>query len=316
MRYPVLLFVFCSLLSKTASAMHDDEKAFTSDCTASAECEKKFAGLTVFMGPMWAGKTTALLSAINATREAGKEYIVFKHAWDFVPGTHIVSHTGGEVEAIAAQTVDVMRENIKDSTKVVFVDEAQFFAPEELTSFIEEMDKLGKEVVLAGLDLEFRALPFGCIVALAARAQTYKILRARCQCCGNPAPYTQRLVNGNPAKWTDPIIMPGAENLYEPRCERCYVRPRKEEVVKPHELSAPEGSLSLLEPTSKLSLASMPGAASPVEVSEIDSPLELNPEASPAPEGFVLEEPTHTQPLTSPTPRPTPVRPGSPEGRG
>lgn len=86
----------------------------------------------------------------------------------------------------------------------------------------EELARQGVRVILAGLDLDFRGEPFGLMPELLARAEFVEKLTAICARCGAPATRTQRLVNGKPARYTDPVILVGAQEHYEPRCRACH----------------------------------------------------------------------------------------------
>ena len=81
-------------------------------------------------------------------------------------------------------------------------------------------------VICGGLDLDFRAEPFGVMPELLARAEHVEKLTAICVVCGAPATRTQRLVNDLPARFDDPVIMVGASESYEPRCAQHHSVPR------------------------------------------------------------------------------------------
>jgi thymidine kinase len=114
---------------------------------------------------------------------------------------------------------------LKPDTTVVAVDEAQFF-DDEIVPFCEEMAEQGLRVIVAGLDVDFRGAPFGPMPQFLAKAEQVDKLQAICVKCGGPASRTQRLINGRPAAYDDPIIMVGASEVYEARCRGCHeVRP-------------------------------------------------------------------------------------------
>lgn len=97
------------------------------------------------------------------------------------------------------------------------LDEAQFFGP-DLTALALELADEGVRVILAGLDLDFRAEPFGVIPELLARAESVEKLTAICTVCGAPATRSQRLIGGQPARFDDPVVLVGAQESYEARC--------------------------------------------------------------------------------------------------
>ena len=85
----------------------------------------------------------------------------------------------------------------------------------------------GIRVIVAGLDKDFRGEPFGVMPYLLSRAEYVTKLQAICQKCGQPATRTQRLINGVPADYNDPIILVGAQESYEARCRHCHEVPNK-----------------------------------------------------------------------------------------
>src|SRR5437016_5065993 len=87
----------------------------------------------------------------------------------------------------------------------------------------------GVRIVLAGIDMDFRGLPFGPMPALLAIAEIVDKLQAICVVCGEPASRNQRLVNGRPALWNSPTIMVGGRESYEARCRQCHRVPRQDE---------------------------------------------------------------------------------------
>lgn len=109
-----------------------------------------------------------------------------------------------------------------ESVDVVGIDEIQFFPP-MTTTVISDLVAQGKRVIVAGLDLDYRGEPFGIVPHLMALADEVTKLRAICVLCGDEANFSQRLVNGAPAKYDDPLILVGGEECYEPRCRSCFV---------------------------------------------------------------------------------------------
>jgi thymidine kinase len=107
---------------------------------------------------------------------------------------------------------------------VVAVDEVQFL-DDGITQVAHALAARGVRVILAGLDTDFRGEPFGPVPALLAAAEVVTKLTAICVVCGAPATRTQRLVDGRPARYTDPVILVGAREVYEARCRRCHEVP-------------------------------------------------------------------------------------------
>jgi thymidine kinase len=120
-----------------------------------------------------------------------------------------------------------MRQFVRDDAEVVAIDEAQFFN-EELLDFCRERAEAGQRVIVAGLDQDFRGEPFGPMPQLLAEAEQVDKLQAICLVCGAPASRTQRLINGQPASFHDPIILVGATENYEARCRKHHQVPGRE----------------------------------------------------------------------------------------
>jgi thymidine kinase len=108
----------------------------------------------------------------------------------------------------------------------VAVDEVQFF-DWQISRVCEELAGRGLRVIAAGLDMDFRGEPFGPMPVLMAEAEEVSKLQAICVVCGSPASRTQRLLDGEPASYDDPVIMVGASEVYEARCRHCHDVPGK-----------------------------------------------------------------------------------------
>jgi thymidine kinase len=107
------------------------------------------------------------------------------------------------------------------NTDVVAIDEAQFFG-ESLATVAQSLADRRLRVIVAGLDMDFRGEPFGPMPRLMAEAEVVDKLQAICLSCGSPASRTQRLIDGRPAQYDDPVIMVGASKVYEARCRDCH----------------------------------------------------------------------------------------------
>lgn len=113
---------------------------------------------------------------------------------------------------------------LKSGTTVVGVDEAQFF-DEEILRVVQELADQGLRVIVAGLDTDFRGEPFGMMPAIMAQAERVDKLHAICMVCGDLASRTQRLIDGRPARYDDPVVVVGASELYEARCREHHQVP-------------------------------------------------------------------------------------------
>lgn len=184
---------------------------------------KVHAQLEVICGPMFSGKSEELIRRLRRAKIARQRVATFKHALD---NRHmvecVVSHNGTSMEAHPIGNEEKILEISKQhQITVVGIDEAQFFSP-ALVPIVCQLLEQGCRVIIAGLDRDFRGLPFGSMPILLAIADKITKLQAICTECGTDAPLTQRLVNNQPAKHDDPIILIGAQESYQARCRQCY----------------------------------------------------------------------------------------------
>lgn len=196
--------------------------------------EFKKGSLTVFCGSMCSGKSEELIRQVGRFILAGFEVLVFKPSIDnrkildleLDPLHYIPSRTGSWVNCIPVTSVqDIYETALTSSAHIIAIDEVMFFNSEKdaLLSLIRSLVKSNKKVLVAGLDLDFRAEPFGIIPELLAYADKVIKLTAICNVCGDDTfCLTQRLVNGQPAHYNDPLIMVGSTE-YEPRCRTCHI---------------------------------------------------------------------------------------------
>ncbi len=178
--------------------------------------------LEVICGCMFAGKTEELIRRINVLSFARKNILVFKPAIDDrYSDCEIVSHAGTKVPSIVVHQARDILDNITEETEVVAIDEGNFF-DKEIVDVCELLANKGIRVMVAGLDKDFRGEAFGVLPELLTRAEFVTKLTAVCTKCGAPATRTQRLVDGKPASFNDPILLVGALDHYEPRCRHCH----------------------------------------------------------------------------------------------
>lgn len=187
-------------------------------------CGAKSCGcIEVIVGPMYSGKSEELIRRVRRANIAKQKVQVFKHSVDDrYSKADVVSHCGNKVEAIPVKDSAELLEKLEKDTKVVAIDEVQFFE-NGITHTIEELAERDIRVICAGLDMDFRGEPFGPIPRLVAVAEKVDKINAICLVCGNPATRTQRLINGKPAKYSDPIVLVGAQDSYEARCRKCHI---------------------------------------------------------------------------------------------
>lgn len=184
--------------------------------------------LEVIVGPMFSGKSEELIRRVTRAVIARQRVAVFKPALDDrYHVSQVASHAGRTTEAVAVPSAASIRAHLSgqgellsaqpEGVDVVGIDEAQFFGP-DLVPLVLELADAGVRVILAGLDLDFRAEPFGPVPELLARAESVEKLTAICTVCGAPATRSQRLIGGQPARFGDPVLLVGAQESYEARC--------------------------------------------------------------------------------------------------
>ena len=169
-------------------------------------------------GSMFSGKTEELIRRLRRAVIARQKVQVFKPLIDTrYHEMRVTSHNGLGFEAKpVAEAADILTELFPETT-VVAVDEVQFFDPGILV-LCEQLANQGLRVICAGLDTDFRGEPFGPMPDLMARAELVDKIHAICVVCGRDANRTQRLIDGQPAAYDDPIVLVGAAEVYEARC--------------------------------------------------------------------------------------------------
>jgi thymidine kinase len=176
-------------------------------------------------GPMSCGKTEELLRRIRRCIIAKKKVKVFSPDVDTRSGgDYIESRNGLWLDAIKVKHSIEILSLVKD-VQVVAIDELQFFDT-NIVPVINQLMKEGKRVIGTGLELDFKAEPFGSMPELMCIATKVDKLHAVCMKCGcDHATRTQRLIDGKPADKSSPLIMIGGDETYEARCIKCYELP-------------------------------------------------------------------------------------------
>lgn len=182
----------------------------------------------VICGSMFSGKTEELIRRVRRATIARQTVQVFKPAIDSRHALQrVTSHNGQDFEAIPVNEARAILDQLQPGTTVVAIDEAQFFDA-AIVGVVDQLAARGIRVILAGLDTDFRGEPFGAMPDLLCRADDVVKLHAICMVCGEEAARTQRLVNGQPANYHDPVIMVGAAEAYEARCREHHSVPGRE----------------------------------------------------------------------------------------
>lgn len=181
----------------------------------------------VITGSMFSGKTDELIRRLRRARIARQKVQVFKPALDNrFSEKKVTSHAGSEFDATPINSAADIPPCIDSDTTVVAIDEAQFFDM-QIAEVVNDLAERGIRVLVGGLDTDFRGEPFGPIPVLMAQAERVDKVHAICMVCGDEASRTQRLIDGKPAKYDDPVVVVGASELYEARCRLHHEVPRE-----------------------------------------------------------------------------------------
>lgn len=187
-----------------------------------------YGRLEVITGPMFCGKTDELIRRLRRATIARQNVVVFKPGFDLrYEKEKVKSHAGNEYDAIPIESASEIPQRLDNDVTVVAVDEAQFFR-EDIAQVCQDLVDRGLRVIVAGLDMDFRGEPFGHMPTLLAQAEEVDKLYAICMECGEKATRTQRLVDGEPADYNDPVVIVGAAEMYEARCRQHHQVPRKD----------------------------------------------------------------------------------------
>lgn len=171
--------------------------------------------IEVICGSMFSGKTEELIRRLKRAKIANQKVEIFKPAVDKrYDDTKVVSHDANFILSTPIAHSSKLLE-LTDGVNVVGVDEAQFF-DEDLTENCQKLALRGIRVIVAGLDMDFKGLPFGPVPQLLAVAEYITKVHAICQHCGNLATHSYRLSADE-----DTVVL-GEKDRYEPRCRTCY----------------------------------------------------------------------------------------------
>lgn len=177
--------------------------------------------IEVICGPMFSGKTEELIRRIRRAQIARQSVVVLKPFLDTrYDSDHLVSHNSQRVPSMQVRTSEEVIELGRQSD-VVGIDEVQFL-DSGIVAAIEQLANLGKRVIVAGLDMDYRGEPFEPVPQLLARAEYITKTLAICMVCGQPASRSQRLVRG------DERILVGSTDTYEARCRACFRAPEED----------------------------------------------------------------------------------------
>jgi len=189
--------------------------------------QKAHGKLEVICGPMFSGKSEELIRRLKRAMIAKQHVIAFKHSLDDrTTVEHIASHDGRTIKAFPTDTAEGILKHLTPDVDVIGIDEVQFFQP-NIVTLVHRLVNEGKRVIIAGFERDFRGLPMGPMPLFLALADSVLKLSAICAICAKDAHFTQRLVNGRPAKYDDPTIVIGAQDCYQARCRNCHTIDRQ-----------------------------------------------------------------------------------------
>ena len=180
----------------------------------------------VIAGCMFCGKTDEMLRLLRRFSIAGRQVVLVKPRLDTrTDEVTVVSRSGAQHRAVTVEHSSEIEDAIGNAD-IVAIEEAQFFDA-DLPVAVEALAAAGKQVVVTGLDRDFRGVPFGTMPRLLALADQVTKLTAICMVCGEPATRTQRLIDGEPAPADSPLIVIGGigDETYEARCRLHHVVP-------------------------------------------------------------------------------------------
>ena len=179
--------------------------------------------LEVIAGCMFSGKTTHLFLTVERDILRGRRVQVLRIAPGGPFGTQILRAKSGLARsAIFVRDLEDLRRSIKSLVDVVAIDDVHFL-PEGFIQLVEELIDHGVNVIVTGLDLDFRGRPFGIMPILISMADSVVKRDAVCMACYGVATRTQRFYGDRPASVDDDLIVHGAAERYEPRCRNCHV---------------------------------------------------------------------------------------------
>jgi len=174
--------------------------------------------IEVITGSMFCGKTEETIRRLRRATIAKQKVQVFKPKIDDrYSEEKVTSHAGHNFDAKPIERSREILDRLDEDTTVVAIDEAQFF-DDGVIDICQQLADNGVRVIVAGLDTDFRGEPFGPMPILMSKAEKVDKLHAICVVCGEEASRTQRLVDGEPARYDDPVVIVGAAELYEARC--------------------------------------------------------------------------------------------------
>jgi thymidine kinase len=181
---------------------------------------KETGWIEVIAGCMFSGKTEELIRRLRRAQIAKQKVKIFKPKIDTrYSESDIVSHSEQSLPSILISDINEVLEQAKDA-QVIGIDEAQFFS-NDIIEICNSLASNGKRVIVAGLDQDYRGIPFEPMPQLLAIAEYITKTLAICMNCGNPADKTQRKTTSSER------VVVGASEIYEARCRKCHYIPKE-----------------------------------------------------------------------------------------
>ena len=183
----------------------------------------RMGGIEVVCGPMFCGKSEELIRRLRRSTIARHAVVCVKPSIDDRHGVDdVISHAGSRITARAISDPRELLE-LRGEADVLGIDEVQFF-DQRIVGICEDLAASGLSVICAGLDRDYRGLPFGPMADLLCIADRVTKLQAVCVQCRGDATLSQRLVDGAPAPFDDATVVVGGAERYEARCRGCFER--------------------------------------------------------------------------------------------
>lgn len=195
--------------------------------------------IEVICGPMFSGKTEELIRRIKRAQIARLKVQIFKHSIDVrYSADSVVSHSSQTIKAIPVKSPIEILQKIYDSTRIVAIDEVQFF-DDDIIRVVAKLARRGQRIICAGLDQDYTGSPFGPMPQLLAMADTVMKVHAICTVCGAPATKTYR----RDSKQTEKVLV-GEKDLYEARCRTHFDYFNEEEDLLSYNVSINDNCLA------------------------------------------------------------------------
>ncbi len=176
--------------------------------------------IEVIAGCMFSGKTEELIRRLRRAQIAKQNVTIFKPDIDTrFSNNSIVSHSEQSLPSVLIKDINEVTK-LSEDAQVIGIDEAQFFSSDIIDICNQLADK-GKRVIVAGLDQDYKGVPFEPMPQLLAIAEYITKTLAICVVCGNPADKTQRKTTSSER------VVVGASEIYEARCRKCHYIPNE-----------------------------------------------------------------------------------------